>query len=132
MGLIRKTPAAGTAGVGKGSSKKQSAKEREFRYATDPKYKKHVDAKRAAEAALVAKELRLRRERTQRRAAAARRVVTFTTAMVAVFVVSVLVWLPQLVIGAIRKKPVNKWMSAPLHRALRGGSRPSDQRRRQT
>jgi hypothetical protein len=132
MGLIRKSLAVGTIGVGKGSSKKQSAKQREFRYATDPKYKRYIDAKAAAEAARLAKEARLRRERSQRRATAARRVITFTAAIVAVFVIAVLVWLPQLVIGAIRKKPVNKWMSAPLHRALTGGSRPRDQKRRQS
>ena len=68
MGLIRKSMAVGTLGVVNGSSKKQrvaraamqsieaanrlaerqAAEEHQFRYATDPVYKKYIDDKRAA------------------------------------------------------------------------------------
>ena len=101
MGLIRKSLAVGTLGVVHGSSKKQrvakatlkstqagaaavadanrlaaqqAADEREFRYATDPVYRKYIDDKQAAEESLrrasaeqAAKAARLKRERRRQR-----------------------------------------------------------------
>jgi hypothetical protein len=90
---------------------RRDADEREFRYATDPTYRKWVDDKRAAEEAeraaaaeRAAEAVRLKRERSRRRWGYLPRVLVFVL-LVQVFVyVAVFAWLPQLGISKARGK----------------------------
>lgn len=102
-------------------AEKQAEEEREYRYATDPAFRKFVDDKRAAEkaeraaqAARVVEAARLRRERNQARWRSVGRAVESAAVAVAMLLVAILVWAPQLAVGKIRKRPVHRWMSERL------------------
>jgi hypothetical protein len=126
-------------------AEQKAAEDREFRYATDPVYRKFIDDKRAAEeaervardarieaervaqaarieaervarAARIEEADRLRRLRNQRRVASAKKALTLMGRAVAILVVGVVVWVPQLTVGLIRRKPADKWMYAQLVR----------------
>ena len=152
MGLIRKTLAVGTVGVVRPSSKKQrvakatmkaaqqqaaataaaariaeqqAAEEREYRYATDPTYRKFVDDKkaaaeaaRAAEVARRAEATRLRRIRNQQLRASAGHGLVVVMAALSMVVLGILVWLPQLVVGAVRHEPADRWMYSRLRAGM--------------
>jgi cobalamin biosynthesis Mg chelatase CobN len=99
----------------------QAEEEREFRYATDPVYKKFIDDKRATEeaarvarAAQVAEAARLKRERNQERWQASGRAIKILVVAIAMLIVGVVVWLPQLLIAKIRHEPANLWMQEQL------------------
>jgi hypothetical protein len=148
MGLIRKSFAVSTLGVVSGSSKKQqvakatmkataalaqaaeataqlterqAAEEREFRYATDPVYRKYINDKRAAEAEArqlqlqrAAEAQRARRERNAHQLQQARRFtirIVVTTSLAAAFlIVGLVVWMPQFIIAKAKRSPVQMWM----------------------
>jgi len=102
-------------------AERQAEEEREFRYATDPAYRKFVDEKRAAEeaerraqAARAAAAIRLRRERNQARLASIGRAVRLVALAVAVLLVGLCVWLPQLLIAKLQHRPVQRWMQEQL------------------
>ena len=155
-------------------AEQKAEEEREFRYATDPVYRKFIDDKRAAaeaeraageaqrvaqieaarvaeeaeraavearrvaqiEAARVAEEAervaqieavraadaarkeaaRLRRLRNQQRAANVKKAFVLIGRGVAILVVGVFVWVPQLAVGRIRHRSVHKWMYPQLVR----------------
>jgi hypothetical protein len=136
-GLIRKSLAVGTLGVVNGSSKKQrvakaamnntaamaataaaanraaeqrAAEEREFRYATDPVYRKFIDDKAAAAAAAQRALVAQRAETSRRRRARAKKALALTGRGIAIGVVAITVWAPQIVVGKVRRKPADKWM----------------------
>lgn len=135
MGLIRKTLAVGTVGVVKPSSKKQrvakatmkaaqeqvrfqkqqAAEEHAYRYATDPVYKKYIDDKQAA--AQAARAAQIARRKEQARAVGHGLVVV--TAGLSMVVLGVLVWAPQLAIGKVQHKPVDKWLYSRLRNLMR-------------
>ena len=155
MGLIRKSLAVSTLGLVSGSSKKQrvakatmkssaataafaktavataqlaerhAAEEREFRYATDPVYRKYIDDKRAAETEArqlqlerAAEAQRVRRERNAYQLQQARRFTTravATTALVVAFlIVGLVVWMPQFIVAKVKRSPVQLWMLAEM------------------
>jgi hypothetical protein len=102
-------------------AEEQAQEEREFRYATDPAYKKFIDDKRAAEeaarvvrAAQAAEVARLKRERSQERWQAVGRGIKILFAAIAMLIIGVLVWLPQLLIARVRHQPADLWMRAQL------------------
>ena len=135
MGLIRKTLAVGTVGVVKPSSKKQrvakatmnaaqeqvrlqkqqAAEEHAFRYTTDPVYKKYIDDRRAAAQAARAAQLARRAEQAR----AVGRGIVVVTAALAMVVLSILVWVPQMAIGKVQNKPVDRWMYVRLRNLMR-------------
>jgi hypothetical protein len=107
-------------------AEQQAQEEREFRYATDPAYRKFIDDKRAAEeaaravrAAQAAEAARLKRERSQERWQAVGRAIKIFVTAIAMLFVGVLVWLPQLLIAKIRRQPANLWMQAQLQPSSR-------------
>lgn len=108
----------------------QAQEEREFRYATDPAYKKFVDDKRAAEAEAarlererleaIARVKRLRRE--ERNAAishGAVRTALVAAALIVIPIVALAVWLPQIVIAKSRHEPWQPWRSDALTRPFK-------------
>jgi hypothetical protein len=115
-------------------AEQKAAEEREFRYATDPVFRKFVDDKNAAAEAMrqfeaariegahraelerIEEAARLRRLRNQQRAANAKKALVLTGRGVAILVVGLVVWVPQLTVGLIRRKPAAKWRYTELVR----------------
>lgn len=117
-------------------AQQRADEEREFRYASDPVYRQWVDNKRAAEEAqrraVVAQqalatqmrrdELRAAKQRRQARnlrikegvTASVSHVAAMTFAAVAVAVLAVLVWAPQLGIAKMRRTHGTPWMMPQL------------------
>jgi hypothetical protein len=102
-------------------AEQQASEEREFRYATDAVYRKFIDDKRAAEqaqgvaeAARLAETLRIKRERNRARRASASHAARVMAMGLAIFVVSVVVWVPQLAVARIRHREANLWLRTRL------------------
>lgn len=108
----------------------QAQEEREFRYATDPAYKKFVDDKRAAEAEAARLEQQRLAEiahakqvrRAARNAAIGRataRTVLIAAALLVLPIVAIVVWLPQVAVARSRHEPWTPWRSDVLLRPFK-------------
>lgn len=141
MGVIRKTMAVGSLGVVNGSSKKQrvarasmqSAQrseamfqrqalaeqqradhEAEYRYATDPQYRAFIDAKRAQEEAARQQRLATLAARRHTRSVRLQQAVVMPVLGLTMMVLALVVWAPQMAVGAARHRQVVPWMRDQL------------------